>query len=110
MKYYELGEELVEDANRLIFIKKSITELQEEEKAIKKKLEPQIRLAEQMLMEEGMIYFCSKKTANSFSRLEVLEFVEERYGKEVAHAIDIKCTRTKYIAKRLHVKPWKNKK
>ena len=75
MKNFELGEELAEDANRLIFIKKSIAEFEEEEKAIKKKLEPQIGLAKPLLIPDGIIYFCSKKTAKSFNRTEVLEFI-----------------------------------
>ena len=110
MKNFELGEELAEDANRLIFIKKSIAEFQEEEKAIKKKLEPQIGLAEPLMMPDGKIYFYSEKMAKTFKRSDVLEFVEERFGIESALALDIKCTRKKLIAKRLHVKTWENKK
>jgi hypothetical protein len=79
----ELGEELAEDANRLIFIKKSIAELQEEEQSIKKKLEPRIGLAKPLLIPDGIIYFCSKKTAKSFNRTEVLEFIEELCGPEI---------------------------
>ena len=106
----ELAEELAEDANRLIFIKKSIAEFQEEEKAIKKKLEPQIGLAKPLLIPDGIIYFCSKKTAKSFNRTEVLEFIEELCGPEIAHALDMECTKKKYIDQRLHVKTWENKK
>ena len=64
MKYFELGEELAEDAKRLIYIKKSMTAFQEEEKAIKKKLEPQIGLAEPLMMPDCKIYFYSKKGKN----------------------------------------------
>jgi len=109
MKNFELGEELAEDANRLIYIKKSIAALQEEEKAIKKKLEPHVGLAEPMLTPDGKIYFYSEKMAKSFNRLEVLQFVADHCGTEVARALDSKCTKKKYIAQRLHVKTWENK-
>ena len=110
MKNFELGEELAEDANRLIYIKKSIAELQEEEKSIKKKLEPYVGLVEPLLMPDGKIYFYSEKMAKTFKRSDVLEFVKEHFGIEVARALDSKCTKKKYIAKRLHVKTWKYKK
>ena len=101
-------DELDENANRLIFVKKSIAELQEEEKAIKKKLEPHVGLVEPLLRPDGMIYNCTKKMKKTFNRLEVLQFVEERYGTDVARAIDSICTKNKLIAQRLHVKTWDN--
>ena len=109
MKYFELGEELAEVAKRLIYIKKSMAALQEEEKIIKKKLEPQIRVAEPLMMSDGKIYFYSEKIAKTFKRSDVLKFVEEHFGPEIALTLDIKCTRKKLIAKRLHVKTWENK-
>ena len=76
----ELVRALNENANRLIFVKKSIADLQEEEKAIKKKLEPYVGLVEPMQMPTGKIYFYSEKIKKTFNRLDVLEFVEERCG------------------------------
>jgi len=38
------------------------------------------------------------------------EFIEELCGPEIAHALDMECTKKKYIAQRLHVKTWENKK
>ena len=43
-------DELNEKANRLIYVKKSIAELQEEEKEIKEKLEPHVGSVEPLLM------------------------------------------------------------
>jgi len=57
-----------------------------------------------------MIYFYSEKIKNTFNRQQVLEFIEKQFGPEVAHAVDINCTKKKRMAKRLHVKPWKKKK
>ena len=102
--------ELEEVANELINVKKSIAELQGEEKVLKKKLEPHVGLAVPLLLSDGKIYFYSEKMAKSFDRSEVLEFVEKHYGKEAARALDIECTRKKIIAKRLHVKTWEDKK
>ena len=41
-------------ANRLIYVKKSIAELQEEEKEIKEKLEPHVGSVEPLLMRDGI--------------------------------------------------------
>ena len=102
--------ELEEVANELINVKKSIAELQGEEKVLKKKLEPHVGLAVPLLLSDGKIYFYSEKMAKSFDRSEVLEYMEKTYGKEAARALDIECTRKKIIAKRLHVKTWEDKK
>jgi len=40
----------------------------------------------------------------------VLEYIEKKYGIEVAQDVDINCTKTKRMAKRLHVKTWENEK
>ena len=103
-------EKLDEKANRLIYVKKSIAELEEEEIELKEELEPHVGSVEPLLMPDGMIYFYSEKTKKTFNRKEVLEFIEKQFGPEVARAVDINCTKKKRMAKRLHVKTWENEK
>ena len=103
-------DELDEIANQLILLKKSIAKLQKQEKVIKKKLEPYVGLVKPLLMPDGMIYFYSEKIKSTFNRQQVLEFIEKKFGPEVARAVDINCTKKKRMAKRLHVKPWKKEK
>ena len=55
-------------ANRLIYVKKSIAEFEEEEKEIKEELEPEVGSVEPLLMPDGMIYFYSEKIKNTFNR------------------------------------------
>ena len=97
-------------ANRLIYVKKSIAEFEEEEKEIKEELEPYVKLVEPLLMLDGMIYFYSEKFKNTFNRKQVLEYLEKRVGPEFAREVDINCTKKKRMKKRLHVKTWENKK
>ena len=97
-------------ANRLIYVKKSIAEFEEEEIELKEELEPHVGSVEPLLMRDGMIYFYSEKTEKTFNRKEVLEYIEKQFGPEVARAVDINCTKKKRMAKRLHVKPWKKEK
>jgi hypothetical protein len=54
-------EELDEKANRLIYVKKSIAELEDEEKEIKEELEPYVKLVEPLLMLDGKIYCYSER-------------------------------------------------
>ena len=103
-------DELDEKANRLIYVKKSIAELEEEEKEIKEELEPYVKLVEPLLMLDGKIYLYDEKFKNTFNRKQVLEYLEKKYGVEVARDVDINCTKTKRMAKRLHVKTWKKEK
>ena len=103
-------DELDEKANRLIYVKKSIAELQEEEKEIKEELEPYVKLVEPLLMLDGKIYCYSEKFINTFNRKEVLEYLEKKCGVEFAREVDIICTKKKRMKKRLHVKTWENKK
>ena len=103
-------DELDKKANRLIYLKKSIAELQEEEKEIKEELEPYVKLVEPLLMLDGKIYLYDEKFKNTFNRKQVLEYLEKRVGPEFAHEVDIICTKRKRMAKRLHVKTWKKEK
>ena len=96
-------------ANRLIYVKKSIAEF-EEEIELKEELEPYVKLVEPLLMPDGVIYLYAEKIKNTFNRQQVLEFIEKKFGPEVARAVDINCTKKKRMAKRLHVKPWKKEK
>ena len=82
-------EELDEKANRLIYVKKTIAELEEEEIELKEELEPHVGSVEPLLMPDGMIYFYSEKIKNTFNRQQVLEFIEKKFGPEVARAVDI---------------------
>ena len=101
-------DELNEIANELILLKKSIAKMQEQEKAIKKKLEPYVGLIEPMLMTDGKIYCYSEKFKNTLNRKQTLEYIEKRVGPEFAREVDIICTKKKRMAKRLHVKTWDN--
>ena len=101
-------DELNEIANELILLKKSIAKMQEQEKAIKKKLEPYVKLVEPLIMLDGKIYCYSEKFKNTFNRKQVLEYIEKRVGPEFAREVDIICTKKKRMAKRLHVKTWEN--
>ena len=103
-------DELDAKANRLIYVKKSIAEFEEEEIEIKDELEPHVGLVKPLLMPDGKIYLYAEKTKKTFNRKEVLEYIEKRYGVEVARDVDINCTKMKRMAKRLHVKTWENKK
>ena len=102
-------DELEENASRLIYVKKSIAEL-EEEKEIITNMEPHVGLVEPLLMLDGVIYLYAEKTKKTFNRQQVLEYIEKKYGVEVAGDIDSNCTKKKRMAKRLHVKPWKKEK
>ena len=102
-------EKLDEKANRLIYVKKSIAEL-EEEIEIKETLGPHVGLVEPLLMLEGVIYLYAEKTKKTFNRQQVLEYLEKKYGVEVARDVDANCTKKKRMAKRLHVKTWKKEK
>ena len=104
------NDELNKKANRLIYVKKSIAELEEEEIEIKDVLEPHVGLVEPLLMLDGVIYLYAEKTKKTFNRQQVLEYIEKKYGIEVARDVDINCTKTKCMAKRLHVKTWKKEK
>ena len=97
-------------ANRLIYVKKSIAEFEEEEIEIKDVLEPHVGLVKPLLMPDGKIYLYAEKTKKTFNRKEVLEYIEKRYGIEVARDIDSNCTKKKRMAKRLHVKTLKKEK
>ena len=97
-------------ANRLIYVKKSIAEFEEEEIELKEELEPYVKLVEPLLMLDGKIYLYAEKTKKTINRKQVLEFIEKQFGPEVARAVDINCTKKKRMAKRLHVKPWKKEK
>jgi hypothetical protein len=97
-------------ANRLIYVKKSIAEFEEEEIEIKDVLEPHVGLVTPLLMPDGKIYLYAEKTKKTFNRQQVLEYIEKKYGIEVARDVDINCTKTKRMAKRLHVKTWENEK
>ena len=103
-------DKLDKKANRLIYLKKSIAELQEEEKEIKEELEPYVKLVEPLLMLDGKIYCYSEKFKNTFNRKQVLEYIEKRVGPEFAHEVDIICTKKRRMEKRLHVKTWENEK
>jgi len=103
-------DEVNEKANRLIYVKKSIAELQEEEKEIKEKLEPYVKLVEPLLMLDGKIYCYSEKIKNTLNRKQVLEYLEKKCSVEFAREVDIICTKKKRMKKRLHVKTWDNEK
>ena len=103
-------DEVNEKANRLIYVKKSIAELQEEEKEIKEKLEPYVKLVEPLLMLDGKIYLYAEKTKNTLNRKQTLEYIEKKCGVEFAREVDIICTKKKRMKKRLHVKTWDNEK
>ena len=104
------NDELNKKANRLIYVKKSIAEFEEEEIEIKDELEPYVKLVEPLLMLDGKIYLYAEKTKKTINRKQVLEFIEKQFGPEVARAVDINCTKKKRMAKRLHVKTWKKEK
>jgi hypothetical protein len=61
-------------------------------------------------MPDGKIYLYAEKTKKTINRQQALEYIEKKYGVEVARDVDINCTKTKRMAKRLHVKTWKKKK
>jgi hypothetical protein len=103
-------EKLDEKANRLIYVKKTIAELEDEEKEIKEELEPYVKLVEPLLMLDGKIYLYAEKTKNTLNRKQTLEFIEKQAGPEFAREVDINCTKVKRMAKRLHVKTWKKEK
>ena len=93
-------DELNEKANRLIYVKKSIAELQEEEKEIKEELKPHVGSVEPLLMPDGMIYFYSEKNKNTLNRKQTLEYIEKRVGPEFAREVDIICTKKKAYEKK----------
>jgi hypothetical protein len=97
-------------ANRLIYVKKSIAEFEEEEIELKEELEPYVKLVEPLLMLDGKIYLYAEKFKNTFNRKQVLEYLEKKCGVEFAREVDINCTKKKRMKKRLHVKTWENKK
>ena len=103
-------DEIDAKANRLIYVKKSIAEFEEEEIEIKDVLEPHVGLVEPLLMLDGVIYLYAEKTKKTINRQQVLEYLEKKYGVEVARDIDSNCTKKKRMAKRLHVKTWKKEK
>ena len=102
-------DELNAKANRLIYVKKSIAEF-EEEIELKEELEPYVKLVEPLLMLDGKIYLYAEKTKNTLNRKQTLEYIEKKCGVEFAREVDIICTQKKRMKKRLHVKTWKKEK
>ena len=102
-------DEVNEKANRLIYVKKSIAEF-EEEIELKEELEPYVKLVEPLLMLDGKIYLYAEKTKNTLNRKQTLEYIEKKCGVEFAREVDIICTQKKRMKKRLHVKTWKKEK
>ena len=103
-------DEVDKKANRLIYVKKSIAEFEEEEIELKEELEPYVKLVEPLIMLDGKIYCYSEKFKNTLNRKQTLEYLEKKCGVEFAREVDINCTKMKRMAKRLHVKTWENKK
>ena len=92
-------DELNEKANRLIYVKKSIAEFEEEEIELKEELEPHVGSVEPLLMQDGVIYLYAEKFKNTFNRKQVLEYLEKKCGVEFAREVDINCTKKKRIKK-----------
>jgi hypothetical protein len=80
-------------SKKLIETKILIDNLVREEKRLKKKLEPYVSPGHSLNFTKGEIYCMESKGTKSFRRKEVLQFIEEQLGKEVARRVDLNCTR-----------------
>lgn len=94
----------IEYANELIFVKKSIATLLSQEQELKSKLKPFVTEDEALQVTGGKIYQYSEKQVKTFLRTDVLEFLENKFGVEVAYATDAYCTKHKNTSSRLHVR------
>ena len=98
-----------QNAKLLFENKRAMAKLKQEEKALKKKLEPFVKPSKPLELFDGQISQRIQKTRKWFNRTEVLEQIESSYGQEVADEIDYHCTRRTKTAKRLHVKLFDDK-
>jgi hypothetical protein len=96
-------------AKELISVKFKIEALLALETNIKKQLIPYISNEDQFDFGTGLLYTYSQKRVKSFNRKNVLAFIKEHYGDEVADKVDAHCTIKKVTPERLHVKLCKEK-
>ena len=92
------------NAKLLIETKVSIASLQKLEKELKKKLMGFVNKGDPLEFRDGGIYYCESKGAKTFNRLQVLDFLEKRYGKNVAHEVDVNCTKKSAPRRNIYVK------
>jgi hypothetical protein len=95
------------NANKLIALKNTIERLKQEEKELKKEIEPFVPTDKPLIFEEGQIYDYSPKKLRSFNRIDVLSYIEEEFGEDVANAVNANCTIKKNVPRRVHVMIWK---
>ena len=108
-KQYDI-KQLLEDAKKLLSLKRRIAKDKDETRAIKNRMGPKIEQADQLIMPNGKISFRRKRVARSLDRSKSLQFISEICGPEIARALDDECTVTTYVTKSLHVKTWGNDK
>lgn len=88
----------------LIAIKKLIEQLQHKEKMLKKKLEPFVSPGDPLVLSEAVIECIEPRRRHSFCRVDVLNFIKERFGKDFANEVDVHCTKINHTSKHLRVK------
>jgi len=79
-------------ARELIRVKHQIQELLAREQEFKTALLPLIREHGTAAFEEGKVYYGESRGSRSFRRTEVLDFIRENFGSEVADLVDQECT------------------
>ena len=95
-------------AQELIDLKIQIASLLKQEKQLKKEIEPFVPTDKPLIFEEGQIYDYSPKKLRSFNRIDVLSYIEEEFGEDVANAVNANCTIKKNVPRRVHVMIWKD--
>ena len=79
-------------ASQLIGIKMQIRELSKYEQILKEELKSFLHLGEKIQLKAGHVSYSERKGAETFSRKDVLDYIQKHYGDIVANQIDRDCT------------------
>ena len=90
--------------NELVDVKTELKLLQIKERDLKSQIEPLIKLGESITIPSAEI-FCAVRNAKQYvSRVDLLDFLIENYGEDVAENVDKWCTKTRESSRNVRVK------
>ncbi|PXA72905.1 MULTISPECIES: hypothetical protein [Vibrio] len=87
------NKEIEQLANKLIELKRQIKTLFHQEKLLKEEIKPLLQKHGCVKFDYGKVYYGESKGASTFSRSEVLSYIRDNYGDELADQIDEDCTK-----------------
>ncbi|EMK6841756.1 hypothetical protein ACV0LO_003272 [Vibrio cholerae] len=88
-----MDSEVLATANELITVKAQIKQLKMAENQLKEQLKDHLKQNGSIDLEAGRVYYIESKGSRTFSRSEVLEYIRDAYGEELADQIDHDCTK-----------------